>query len=340
MSDASIESPDNLLRVASEALAAGQPDRAVGACRALHHHYPEFAAGWAMGSEVALRFNNAAKALEFIDRALALKTDSANFHIFRAKCLLALKLLSDAVAEVQKAPDLDPQNAFVLHSTATFLSMHCGEYLLACPYHERAVALSPRNADYQFSLATVYRFLGRAEESETSWDQAIELKPDNYEAYLVRSEVRRQSISENHIGQLENLVAAGINHWHGESFIYHALAKEYEDIADYQASFHWLQRATSLRWKHTRYDVAADEKIMQDIAHHFSASFMQQPATGWENSEPIFILGLPRTGSTLLERIVSSHSDVYASGELNTFPLHLLRLCTCTCMNGIFSVLI
>lgn len=329
MNDSIIESSENLLRVASEALAGGQSAKAVEACNALNHHYPEFAPGWAVGSQVALKLNNAEKALEFIDRALALNAESAHFHIYRAQCLLALKRLSDAVAEVQQAPDLAPDNAVLLHNTATFLSMHCNEHFLACPYYERAVALSPRNADYRFNLAAIYRILGRTEDAETSSDQALELKPDYYEAYLLRSDVRRQSAAKNHIGQLENLVAAGIKDWRGETMLCHALAKEYEDIADYEASFQWLQRGTGLRWKHTRYDAAVDEKTMEEIARHFPASFMQQAAPGgdYNNGEAIFILGLPRTGSTLLERIISSHSDVHAAGELFNFASQLVRIC-------------
>lgn len=329
MNDSNIESSDKLLRVASKALAAGQPAKAVGACKALIHHYPEFAPGLGVGAQVALKLNNANEALELIDRALALKAENAHFHVTRAQCLLALKQLSNAVAEVQKAPDLAPEDAVVLHNTATFLSMHCNEHFLACPYYERAVALSPRNAGYRYSLAAIYRILGRTEDAETTLDQALELKPDYYEAYLMRSDVRRQSEAKNHIGQLENLVAAGIKDWRGETMLCHALAKEYEDIAEYEASFHWLQRGTGLRWKHTRYDVAVDEKTMEEIARHFSTSFMQQAAPGcnYNNGEAIFILGLPRTGSTLLERIISSHSDVHAAGELNNFALQLVRIC-------------
>ena len=98
MNDSNIESSDKLLRVASESLAGDQSAKAVEACSALNHHYPEFAPGWAVGSQVALKLNDAEKALEFIDRALALNAESAHFHIYRAQCLLALKRISDAVA--------------------------------------------------------------------------------------------------------------------------------------------------------------------------------------------------------------------------------------------------
>jgi tetratricopeptide (TPR) repeat protein len=317
------------MRVASAALAAGQPAKAVGACKSLIQHYPEFAPGMGIGAQVALSLNNANEALEFIDRALALEAKNAHFKVIRAQCLLALKQLSDAVAEVQKAPELAPEDALVLHNTATFLSMHCNEYLLACPYYERAVALSPGNADYRYNLAAIYRILGRTEDAESATDQALELKPDFYEAHLMRSGLRRQSEVKNHIQQLENLVDTGIKDWRGETMLCHALAKECEDIADYEASFRWLQRGTGLRWKHTRYDVGVDEETMDEIARHFSASFMHRAASDcdYDNGEAIFILGLPRSGSTLLERIISSHSDVHAAGELHNFALQLVRIC-------------
>ena len=207
--------------------------------------------------------------------------------------------------------------------------MHCNERFLACPYYERAVALSPGNAEYRYNLAAIYRILGRTEDAETTLDQALELKPDYYEAYLMRSDVRRQSAANNHIGQLENLVAAGIKDWRGETMLCHALAKEYEDLADYEASFNWWQARQGLTGKKQRYEGGVEEKTRKEIGRHRSASFMKQAAPGcdYDNDEAIFILGRPRTGSTLLERIISSHSDLHAAGELHNFALQLVQLC-------------
>jgi tetratricopeptide (TPR) repeat protein len=315
-----------LLQLASQALAGGEMGKAVIACKSLNREFPEFAPGWAMGSRVALRLGNADKSLEFIERALAIEPKSAHLYIFRAQGLLAKKQLDQAITSAQKAAGLGP-DAKVLSTAATFLGMHCSEHALACPYYERAVALTPENAEYQFSLAAVYRFLGKVKEAESTWNRAIDLNPDYHEAYLLRSEVSKQTVQSNHIAELENLVSVGIKDWRGESMLCHALAKEYEDTADYNSSFAWLKRGSYLRQKHTRYDVAADEKTMDEIAQQFSKTLMQQVVPGSDSDEPIFILGLPRTGSTLLERILSSHDDVFAAGELNAFALELVRIC-------------
>lgn len=316
-----------LMRAVSNALAEGQLATAVQACKTLNGRFPDFAPGWAQGSRVALRLGNPDKALEFIERALALDTQSGHLHIFRAQCLLEKKQLRQAIAAAHRAVELAPDDAAALYNAGTFIGMHCNEHAEACPYYERAVALSPDNPEYHFSLAAVYRFLGRVKEAASTWDRAIKLKPEYYEAYLLRSEVHKQSMESNHIVEMENLLARGIKDWRGESMLCHALAKEYEDTADYSSSFAWLKRGTDLRQKHTRYDVATDEKTMGEIAQHFSLDVMQQPRVGCDSEEPIFILGLPRTGSTLLERILSSHDEVYAAGELNAFALELVRIC-------------
>ncbi len=324
---ASSTDPEALLQVVSQSLAEGQLAKAVKACKTLNGGFPDFAPGWAVGSRVALKLGNADKALEFIDRALALDTKSGHLHIFRAQCLLEKKQLPQAIASAHKAVELSPKDAAVLYNAGTFLGMHCNEHSIACPYYETAVALSPENAEYCFSLAAVYRFLGRVKEAAATWDRAIQLAPEYYEAYLLRSEVLKQTVDSNHTLELESLVERGIKDWRGESMVCHALAKEYEDTADYSRSFSWLKRGTDLRQKHTRYDVAADEKTMGEIAQQFSLEFMQQPRVGGDSEEPIFILGLPRTGSTLLERILSSHDEVFAAGELNVFALELVRIC-------------
>lgn len=319
--------PNKLLNEASEALAAGQLPKSVAICKILNSEFPNFAPGWAVASRVALRLGNAEKAIEFIDRALAIEPGGAHLHIFRAQALLETRDLDGAVNAALQAPKLSPNDAAVLYNCGTFLGMHCHRHELACPYYERACLLSPTNAEYQFSLAAVYRFLGKAGEASTTWDKAIELKPEYYEAYLLRSEVRKQSTNSNHIPELEGLMDRGVKDWRGETMICHALAKEYEDIFDFKSSFSWLKRGCDLRQQHTRYDVEADEKTMLEIERAFPRDVIEQSRGSCDIDEPIFVLGLPRTGSTLLERILSSHDQVYAAGELNVFALELVRQC-------------
>jgi hypothetical protein len=105
-----------------------------------------------------------------------------------------------------------------------------------------------------------------------------------------------------------------------------ALAKELEDVRDYEASFRWLKRACDLRRRHMSYRVDNDLETIEGIIEVFSQQALAGAGGGFDCSDPIFIVGLPRTGTTLVERILSSHSHVFSAGELNNFAQQLTRV--------------
>jgi tetratricopeptide (TPR) repeat protein len=196
--------------------------------------------------------------------------------------------------------------------------------------YERAVALAPDNPQLLFNRATVRRFVGALVEAEADYDRVIALRASDYEAYRNRSELRIQSRERNHIAELEGQLARGVPHWQAEVQLRYALAKEYEDVGDYERSFGHLEQGTRLRRTHLRYDVAIDVATADWIIEAFAATVVPPPAaagavavaasqTASDAEAPIFIVGLPRSGSTLVERILSSHSAVASAGELNCF---------------------
>jgi tetratricopeptide (TPR) repeat protein len=104
----------------------------------------------------------------------------------------------------------------------------------AAACYERALALEPGNARHHFSLAATYRFLGRLEEAESACDRALEIDPGEYEAYLVRSDLRTQTAERNHVAAMEAVLADLDAPYMGEVMLCHALAKECEDLGEHE----------------------------------------------------------------------------------------------------------
>src|ERR1700735_2108434 len=125
-----------------------------------------------------------------------------------------------------------------------------------------------------------------------------------YEAYKARSDLRTQTADRNHAAELERVLAEGISDWRGEVQIRFALAKEYEDLGDYARSWTNLAQGAQCRHQHLRYDVSVDVDTVQWITDAFPAK--EAPTAGCPSTEPLFIVGMPRSGSTLVERILGS----------------------------------
>jgi Tfp pilus assembly protein PilF len=268
-------------------------------------------------------------ALGQIDRALGIEPKEAKSLVYRAQCLAALARSREACEAAAEALRTAPTDATVLDSIGGVFS-RADDQQNALAAFDRAVALAPGNARFIFNRATVLRFLGRIGEAEADYDRVIALEPNDHEAYLNRSELRTQSADANHIGVLEGLLAHGIEDWRGEVQIRYALAKEYEDTGEHGKSFQQLEAGAKKRRDHLQYDVAADVATVDWIIEAFPSTPVYDPDAAERErgnaplDSPIFIVGLPRSGSTLLDRILGSHSAVHCAGELNHFALSVV----------------
>jgi tetratricopeptide (TPR) repeat protein len=299
-----------------------------------------------------------------IDRALRSAPRDAVLLIKRAECLLALGRPAEAVEAAASAQLAAPANPLLFDAIGSLFS-RANEQQRALAAFDKAVSLAPGNPHFLFNRATVYRFLGRLADAESDYDRVIALRPGDYEAYVNRSELRTQSADANHVGELEALAARDIADWRGYVQIRYALAKEHEDLGQYERSFECLQQGARKRREHMRYDVATDVATVDWIIEAFPGVLPravpggddvpreplrdapgeapgqvpgdarrdraggapgQDVAQGdWRDDAPIFVVGLPRSGSTLVDRILSSHSAVESAGELNHFALCLVE---------------
>tara|TARA_R110001592_G_scaffold336960_1_gene622824 strand:- start:99008 stop:100573 length:1566 start_codon:yes stop_codon:yes gene_type:complete len=302
-----------------------QIKQAVAACQQLNQQYPEYASGWHSTSQLALRLNNPTMALQAINRAVNLQPEHSGWLLQQANCLMRLGRGREARPLVTSLAEDEMASGWQCASLALLLSrLELQEE--AAHQYSRAIALEPDSAEHYYNLATVQRFLGDFDASETNLTRAIALNPKEFEAYSLRSQLRQQTPEHNHVAELEALLKNGVGEPRGEVRILHALAKELEDLAQPQRSFAYLKSGADLRRRLMRYEVASDIQTMEAIQQHYGPAQFDRGIQGYDNDEAIFILGMPRTGSTLVERIIGSHSDVHAAGELNNFAIELTRL--------------
>jgi tetratricopeptide (TPR) repeat protein len=257
--------------------------------------------------------------------AAELKRGPGDPHLLlhRAQCLMALGERREAMAAAQALTQQMPADPVILDALGTLYSFG-NDQPRALAAFDTAVAADPRNPKYRYNRASVRRFAGDLVGAEQDFDECIRHRPADYEAYKSRSDLRTQTRDRNHVAELRALLSHAIADWRGEVQLRYALAKELEDLAQYADSFAELAQGATLRRRHMRYDVATDLSAVEWIIDAFPASPPQAPS-GAAAEAPIFVLGLPRGGSTLVERILGSHPALVSAGELDCFALALVQ---------------
>jgi tetratricopeptide (TPR) repeat protein len=248
-----------------------------------------------------------------------------------AQRLAAGGRLREAAAACGEAARGAPPNALFWDALGTTLS-RAGEQRRALEAYRQALELSPDDPRILFNRAAVCRFLGELAQAEEDYDRVIRLDPEDWEAYKNRSDLRMQTAQRNHVAELEFVLARRRPPWSGEVALRYALAKECEDLGLHARAFEDLARGARLHREHLRYDVATDEQTADWIIEAFGA-VSDLPPPGASGTPPpsvpcaeapIFIVGLPRSGSTLVDRILDSHPDVSSAGELPCFTQALV----------------
>ena len=321
----SLQTSQHLLEKVWRSLRQKDIRQAINDSNLLVQKFPGFAAGWHAASHVAQLIKQPDSALTAIDRALKLESGNTSWQLHRASCLLMCGENEDAGRLLQSlASDSDRFQSSQLSELA-FLCSRLEMHDEAAQIYLTLIQQEPTNGGHWYNLASIQRFQGEIAQAEASLDKAIGFNRKDYEAYELRSDLRKQNKTSNHIEQLQNLIKNGIDIPAGEVQICYALAKELEDTGDSNQSFDSLTRGANLRRKHINYSITDDLQTIDAIIETFNSTVFKGQLQGHLTREPIFVIGLPRTGTTLVERILGSHSGVFAAGELNNFAVQLMQ---------------
>jgi len=271
---------------------AGRMDAAIAQFRSAVFLKPDSAeANHALGAALAEQ-DKFSEAAEFFSRAIALKPDYADAH-FNLGRLRAL----------QGNPD---------------------EALI---HQQRVLAISPNHADAHQQLGYALTAKGRFAEAMAHCDRALAINPDHAEAHLTRAEIKTFRGGDSDLAALERLATEGDLSAEKRLLIHFALAKALEDGRYFLEAFEHLKKGNALKRGLVNYDERAVFRLFDRIVRAFDARLIDRyRGMGSVSSVPIFILGMPRSGSTLLEQILASHPQVHAGGELDCMQITANRV--------------
>lgn len=240
------------------------------------------------------------------------------------EALLEKGRIAEGVVELRTLAAQSPRDGPVLSQMGqlfTFLNLHAE----AERCYEQALQLRPDSPQHLYNWATALIAIGRLDQAEQALTRVLALNPQDYDAYYNRATLRRQTREQNHVPELEAALRRPMRHPAGPVALNYALAKELEDLGEYRGSFAALKCGADSRRRLLSYRVEDDERAMAQIAQVFGRGYFERPAGGCPDERPIFIVGLPRSGTTLVDRILSSHTGVTSRGETSDFANALLN---------------
>jgi len=191
-----------------------------------------------------------------------------------------------------------------------------------------AVQLNPKHIEAQNNLGVIYSEEGRLNEARAHFETAIAANPDFVDAHYNLSLIKTYTPDDTHLTFLES-IASKMQHYSIEARIryYFALGKALDDTKQYTRAFKAYAEGNRLHFSLNPWNNTKLREIVEHIPHIFTSSFLKQPAKTKETRCPIFIVGMPRSGTTLIEQILSSHEDIYGAGELSILDEVIQEAC-------------
>ena len=317
---------ENLLKKGSFAYSQGNFDLAGQCCQELLQLEPELVPAHFLVGLIGLGTKNKQIACGAFQIVVKLDKDHvaawaqlANLYMVRGMVNLA----DNALQQIRRIRTDDPK---ILSLMGTTLSL-MGEHSLAKAAFGRAYTLKPENLEYTHNLANNLVHIGDTETSGNLFSAIIKKHPDSPQTHWSLSQSRKAD-NNSHIEEMKKLCSNSNNNKNplSQSFYYYAIGKEFEDQQNWDEAFEAFSKgAAAIRLK-ADYDEAAEIKTFDYLTEHFTEEWLAASGPGIADASPIFVLGQPRTGTTLIERIITSHSDVHSAGELQQFRLALGRL--------------
>jgi tetratricopeptide (TPR) repeat protein len=307
---------DPALMAAGAALHAGNIPAAETRLRQHLKQAPTDVAAIRMLAELAVRVDRAEDALLLLERCLELAPGFDEARHNYAIVLNRLNRPQDAINELERLLRTHPRNPGYRNLKAVALC-HTGDYAGAIDLYDTLLRENPQHAPIWLSYGHALKTAGHLDRAIAAYCKCIELDPDFGEAYWSLANLKTFRFSDAQLETMQRALArADLKGDHRLHFEF-ALGKALEDRADYAASFKHYETGNALRLQMIPYNAEENTARLQRVREIYSAEFFRTRAgSGCDAPDPIFIVGLPRAGSTLIEQILASHSAVEGTMEL------------------------
>ena len=294
-------------------IARGDFSGADSAASAFREAFPAARSSWLLGSFAALCADKKDLALTLIEKCLAADPADVQYLLQQAECLLALGRIAEAAAAAATAGASPRADTGAIGAAVQFL-IKSREYTSALTILDKTLTAAPTSVAALAQRSAVHRSLGNFDLAARDFETVLAVSPLHPDALKGLVDLEQQSPERNHLAALHTALAQVPPQSLDATVLHFALAKSHDDMGDYPVSWEHLLTANRLERAHSDYNPENDRRVIDEILSNFPHIEPKHHDTTRE--QPIFIVGLPRTGTTLAERIIGSHSQVHSAGEL------------------------
>lgn len=272
---------------------------------------------------VALEGKQRKVAHEAFKSVITLDRDHAAAWAHLAKLNVGEGRIAAAESALREVRRIQPSDPMVIELTGTVLNS-LGEYEAAELFFERAHKMVPQSPSALMNLGNVRVFLGKIDDAVALFKRAIEIEPNSAQCHwgLANSSKAKD---DTHISTMQSLIDSGRQSKRSQGFLHYAIGKENEDLGNWSDAFAAFSQGAQARRETVEFNEADETDMFEAIKEIYTAEWLASRPPGAEDPAPIFVLGQPRTGTTLIERVITSHSQVYSAGELQQFGLAVRR---------------
>lgn len=316
--------PQQKLAKVNQLASQRQIPQALSLANEITEAYPDFAAAWFTSAFLLFQHNNTKQAISALKMARNLDPTNSNYAFQEIMMFERLNRPDIALSLAQKLATHQLADNRMYEQLARILEVN-EDFEGALKLFQRLATNQPNQAAWLLKQATVLQNLGHIDQAEKLSNTALTMEPSNADGQFFRSHLKRQSVTDNHIDSLREACHTKYATATEQAKIHYALAKELEDIHQFDDSFTARKQGAKVFRQSFQYDLQSDIDFMRQIQIEYDADFIQHKSTTNVTDEPIFIVGLPRSGTTLLDRIITSHDQVKAAGELKQFNQCMLN---------------
>lgn len=261
------------------------------------------------------------QAILVYQKAIALSPGNADLHNNLGITLKDVNRLDEAAESIKKAISLRPDFAEAYNNLGNILEkLHQSNK--AIENYKKAISLQPEYTQAHCNLGIEFEKTGQMDKAVACFRKAISIKPDHIEAHRHLSKSIKHTHYDNDIAAMESLYKENKLSDSQRILLCFSLGKAFEDLKDFEKAFFFIKEANHLHRRSYTYDISKDQNKFSSIKKIFNQKFFHKhEQLGHYDKTPIFILGMPRSGTTLVEQILSSHPSVFGAGELKDLSL-------------------